>query len=181
MFGVMEVTVTYTDSSNKGRQANNRICKENRGDVMVWKFLLTFICQLVVSTPLIKHRPLNSDMMSQCTVVNVWDAVPVCSWFYVQHSLWIKETNFSQSSSLNSSCDYSTLLILQIIENRLLAYMLEVGSKFPRMFTSIYVITYGENQIAVAKIKPANQNLKSNTRKTEKCETCYLLLLHAFI
>ena len=106
-------------------------------------------------------------MMSHSTVVNVWDdvwSIPVCFWFYVQHSLWIKETNFSQSSSLNSSCDYYTLLILQIIENRLLACILEVGSKFPRMFTSIYVITYGENQIAVAKIKPANQNLKSNKK-----------------
>ena len=76
----------------------------------------------------------------------------------------MEETYISQSSSLNSSCDYPTLLILQILENRLLAYILEVGSNFPRIFTSIYVITYGENQIAVAKIKPANQNLKSNKK-----------------
>ena len=53
LFGVMEVAVTDTNSSNKGRQANNRICNEKRGDVTVWKVLLTFICQLVVSTPLI--------------------------------------------------------------------------------------------------------------------------------
>ena len=34
MFGVMEVAVTDTNSSNKGRQANYRICNENRCDGM---------------------------------------------------------------------------------------------------------------------------------------------------